>query len=363
MPGIITHHRILTETLAHLKRERHLPPYLRAIEILFNSPAFLNAAFFGALGPDIFDYVPAFKRAAYGSPLSYEMHNGGSVTFISSMISAIGAQGDLNTEWASVQRAYLYGFIAHAIADMVYHPFMFYWSGFPDAYTRREMNHYREQNLIFEYNLDLYFLYHYRIEGYAFNLGDMLPAREGARALRIARPLKSLLLAALREGFPAHCSSALVGRGRPNGADPAGALTLLDAIPAFIRAAYWLKRNRNRRLNATLDRLRRARFLFNDFIVRYPEPRRINNHVLNLHRARWVYPAGARGIHYESVEDLLRIVIDRTASVWERVEMKLRTENRNFSDVIRDLKANNLSGEDGRDYLDMKHKEPVILRV
>jgi len=363
MPGIISHHRLLVETVAHLARERHLPPPLRSVEILLNTPAFKNAAFFGAIGPNIFDYAPGLTRQLYGSPLSYLMHNGGSVTFIAAMLRRIGALGDLNTEWASVQRAYLHGFIAHAVADIVYHPFMFYWSGFPDAFIRREINHYREQNLVFEYNLDLFFLHQYRTDGYAFNLDDMLPLREGRRGLRINRPVKRLILEAFKEGFPDQYRRLFLGRPSGDVDGDANAFTLLDALPSLIRATYWIKRNRNPRLNALLDALRRRTALFNDYLVRYPDPRRINSHVLNLHRQRWVYPAGARGIHYESVEDLMRVVVDRTVDLWARVEAKLRQGNDNYSDVIRDMRTNNLSGEDGKDYLAMKDKEPVRLRV
>ena len=148
MPGIVTHNRILKESILSLSKKEKKSYLLKSIETLFNSPQHMTAGLFGSIGPDIFDFIPRInKRKYYGNDISFYIHNGGADKLIHTMIKTIYDYHDKNTEWAATQRAYLYGFISHIVSDSLFHPFIFYYSGFPDTYTRKEINFFREQNL------------------------------------------------------------------------------------------------------------------------------------------------------------------------------------------------------------------------
>src|SRR5208337_2563253 len=113
------------DTLKNLSKKEKKSHLFKSIEALFTTPVHMSAGLFGAIGPNIFDYIP--KRSGqdlYGSEISFFIHNGGSERLIQSMIKKIYSYRDKNNEWTAVQRAYLYGFISHIIADAIFHPFV-----------------------------------------------------------------------------------------------------------------------------------------------------------------------------------------------------------------------------------------------
>ena len=161
MPGIVTHSRVFNDSLQLLDRKEKRTFLLNSIKALFSDPVHRTAALFGSIGPNIFDYLPFRSRnGTYGNDISFFLHNGGSGPLIQRMTEKIFYYADKNNEWAAAQRAYLYGFISHIITDACFHPFIFYFSGFPSSYTIKEIRFFRLQNLLFQYNLDHYFQFH-----------------------------------------------------------------------------------------------------------------------------------------------------------------------------------------------------------
>ena len=87
MPGIVTHNRILKESILNLSKREKKSYLLKSIETLFNTPRHLTAGLFGSLGPNIFDYIPARnKHNYYGNDISFFIHNGGADKLLHAMI-------------------------------------------------------------------------------------------------------------------------------------------------------------------------------------------------------------------------------------------------------------------------------------
>ncbi len=186
MPGIITHSRLFHESLASLKRVKEATPFGRSLEALFSVPERLRAGYFGSIGPDIFDYLPVTRRDFFGTSLTMQLHSTRLTESLASLLSKTLLVGDFNNEWSATRRAYAYGYVSHLITDAVFHPFVYYWAGFPDNGSRAEIYRYREQLLLFQYNMDLFFQYHYNNQVFDFALEESLPvrpARAGAGAL------------------------------------------------------------------------------------------------------------------------------------------------------------------------------------
>jgi hypothetical protein len=188
----------------------------------------------------------------------------------------------------------------------------------------------------------------------------MLPLKRSGGHRVLEPAVKSLILETVREVYPAQYGR-MIWREHKTG-HASGSLGKLDLVPYSLSWIYRLKRSRNRRLTGVLDRLRRNSFFYSDRMVRYPDPRRINRHVLNLHRERWFYPAGGRGLHYESAEDLFRMSVDRTVEIWEKMESRFYRKEKDLSDVMKMLRANALTGETDKEYADLKIAEPVRLQ-
>ena len=134
MPGLITHFKVLTESVKHLSNRKKKTFLLKSIKSLLSTEEHWKAALFGSMGPNIFDYsLKRNKRSHYGNDISFFLHDGGSTNIITWMLNRISEYEDFNNEWASVQRAYIYGYISHIISDSYLNPYIFYWSGFPDT--------------------------------------------------------------------------------------------------------------------------------------------------------------------------------------------------------------------------------------
>ncbi len=362
MPGIITHSIAFHESIAHINRKKHRTFLSRAIEALFGNPEHLRAGRFGALGPDIFDYNPLKVSRVPGSRLSFALHNGGAITLSSRMLDRIIAMTDFNNEWASVQRAYFYGLVSHLVCDYVFNPFIMYWSGFPSGGGRREMIHFREQNLMFQYNMDVYFEYFYHDRKLRFNIDEMLPEKKKGLAGGIPPALKEFILGSIEEAFPGETKPLVWKKGPEPDTALSRSIGYLDACPRLMRASFRLKRSSNQRVARVLRALRRKNIIYSDFLVRYPEPRKVNRHVMNLHRERWQDPTGAPGVRYESADDLMRLCCDITADIWEKTEGILFGQKRNYTPIIHKLSVNAYTGHPSTGYAGLKVKEPVLLR-
>lgn len=361
MPGIVTHNKLLKETISCLSKKDKKTYLLRSIESLLTSPEHHSAALFGAIGPNIFDYIPLRnKKNYYGNEISFFLHNGGSGKIIQSMIHKIYSYPDKNNEWSAIQRAYLFGFISHIIADTIFHPYIFYYSGFPDNYTRKEIYHYREQNLLFQYNLDNYLQYYdEKLSTYEFNLHEMLPVKKNNFFYSLYTPVKNVILESFKSSYPEIFKKIVIVSYSNNKDDLTGNLSYLDLLPYLIQGAYWLKRRNSRRFANTLRSIRQRNIFYSDFIIRYPMQKRYNKNILNLHRERWENPAGKPGLHYESINNLITLTCEKTIELWEKIESSIYgKENKG---VLGEFDINAYTGDALLSYHDMKIKRPIRL--
>jgi len=361
MPGIITHNKILRESIKHLSERNNKTFLLRSVESLFNSEEFMKAALFGSIGPNIFDYIPLRnKKNYYGNEISFLLHNGSIVDIINQMIEKIYSFNDKNNHWSAIQRAYLYGLISHIVSDSIFHPFVFYFSGFPNNYDKKEIIHFREQNLLFEYNIDNYYLYHEKnSKSFKFSIDDMLPLRKNKRFLSLDPAVKTIILESLNSVHPEMYRRLVWKESGDEDIKYSGSFGYLDLIPYAIKLAYKLKRNNSRRFSNFLREIRRRNYFFSDFIVRYPWKKRVNRNILNLHMGRWQYPSSKKGFRYESINDLLEESCSRIVEIWERIELSLY--GKNDTRIIDKLKNNTYTGEKNTNYHEMKIKSPVRL--
>ncbi len=361
MPGIVTHNHIFKHSVKLLSSRKKRSYILNSLRALFKTSEFYNAALFGSLGPNIFDYIPKRNEKSYfGHNASFFLHDGGLYRFLLDMVNRIYLYKDKNNEWAAMQRAYLYGLISHTVSDTLYHPFMFYWSGFPDSYNRKEINYFREQNLLFTYNLDNYYsTCDDRVE---FKLEEMLPVKMFGKKMRLKEPLKQLILETLSDVYPEIFKDLILKRQPGIKKESTDLITIrcyLDYLPFLIKKTYWLKHTENKKVISILKMVKKRDFFNIDFTTRYPQKRYINNHILNLHREAWKYPSGKPGNHYESVDHLMKTSCEQTVEIWERIEESLWGNN--DTGVLEKFKANMYTGEEGISYYDMKEKNPVKL--
>jgi hypothetical protein len=361
MPGIVTHNRILKESILNLSKREKKSYLLKSIETLFNTPRHLTAALFGSIGPNIFDYIPSRnKHNYYGNDISFFIHNGGADKLLHAMIKTIYGYHDKNTEWAATQRAYLYGFISHIVSDAIFHPFIFYYSGFPDNYTRKEIIFFREQNLLFKYHLDNYFQYHdEKAAQFNFNVNEMLPVTTKRILHHLDTPVLSFLMKTLKQVYPEIYNKLIIVNFDTKDPDNPYPVNYIDLIPYFIKLAYSMKRNNNQRLSNLFRTLRRNNVFYSDFMIRYPTRKKYNKNILNLHRERWENPAGKSGLHYESVHNLLSLSCERTIDLWEKIESSLYARENNT--VLDDFTFNAYTGDVKLSYHDMKFKSPIRL--
>ncbi len=361
MPGIVTHSIILKDTIDLLAKKPKKSYLLKSIEALFRTPEYLSSGLFGSIGPNIFDYIPGGKtKYSYGNDISFFIHNGGSEKIIQSMITHIYSYKDKNTEWAATQRAYLYGFISHIVSDSIFHPFIFYYSGFPSTSSINEIHHFRHQNLLFQYHIDNYLQYHdEKTAGYGFNLDEMLKMKKNRFAYRVEPAVKCLLHDSIKESYPEIHSKIVLLNKKTSDAPCRKTLGYLDLIPYMIKMTYWLKRNESTRLAKLLKALLKKNILFSDFMVQYPKNKKYDKNVVNKHRERWENPAGKPGLHYESVNNLLSASGEQIIRIWEKIESCLYAKE--DMNVMADFKTNTYTGDEKFAYRDMKVSRPIRL--
>ncbi len=365
MPGIITHNRVFIDSINFLKKEKQKSIYAKSIEILFQSESRLKAGLFGAIGPDIFNTIP-FKKISYisGSEISYELHTSKIEKLLKSMLFSLMSNNDQNTEWASIQRSYLYGLLSHLISDSIFHPFIYYWSGFTNSEHKREKTYFREQHLLFENNMDLFFSHTYNEDAYNnkfnFNLNDMMPSVNHKKFKSIEHAIKVFLMDSIKEAYPDIYKRLVFIKDDGDKRWPAS--FIMDFMPFFLQLSYKIKKSRNPQLLKMLNYIKKKNILFSDYFINYPPPSKINTHVLNLHKERWFHPAGTSGLHYESAKDLLHISSAQTAGIWKKIEAMLYDDRKNISKIEKEFKINAITGIFDRDYYSMKVQNPVHLK-
>lgn len=364
MPGIITHSKVFLEALKYARKKKPSSLSLRSIDILFGNDLFLKAGLFGCLGPDIFNYIPLTgHRDFYGSPISYILHSSRLEKSLLFLFQKALLIKDPNNEWNAMRRAYLHGYVSHVITDAVFHPFMFYWTGFPEIRDKRQNNYYREQYLLFTYNMDLYFQHYHDQGGFDISPESLIPMKKTAFGTNgLEAPVKSFLLELLQGVYPEFIRfRVLRWRIEKRGA-AAPDLCILDALPGLITRSYRFKLSASPFMRKLLGRLGRRHLLYPDCITLIPEAKRVNRHVLNLHRERWYYPAGKPSLHYESAEDLFKIAKEKTIGIWDKIESIVYSEKKEIAPVISELIPDAFTGEARKDPAAMKIKHPVRLR-
>jgi hypothetical protein len=366
MPGIITHNKLFKESIALLQKKKKRNYLLRSLQSLFSENERLTAALFGSIGPNIFDYLPKRSRGSFfGSAISFSIHNGLSRKIIESLYDVVFSQKDLNTEWSSMQRAYLYGYVSHMISDSVFHPFVFYFSGFGTPGSKYENSRRREQFLAFEYAMDLYFLLFRNDSGsFRFSIQEMIPLKKHNWFKILSSPVKAIILESLYNDFrDFYKAVTFMDSPDQSGRDPVrwhDIRSHIDAIPYFLSWTYRVKMTRNVSLRDYLVKARRKRLLTSDFTVLYPQIRTFDLHLVNHYRERWQYPAGPTALRYESAENLVQIACDRIVETWERLENSIYSGKRaKLSDLV---VANSYTGVNDQSFSQMKLQNPVMLR-
>ncbi|MFH0976089.1 MAG: zinc dependent phospholipase C family protein [Spirochaetota bacterium] len=364
MPGIITHSRVFYESINFLKKEKHSNIYSKSIEILFKSKNFKKAGLFGALGPNIFAYLP-FKKNNYisGSEISYELHSNQNEKLLKSMLFTLISYKDQNNEWASNQRAYLYGLISHLISDSFFNPYIYYWSGFTTSGNKAEQKYFREQHLLLENNLDVFFSQpfdgDYNKNPYDFNLDDMLPEWEKYGLQQVEHPIKTFLLNSIKEAHPETYNKLIIIKQKDNEILPA--IFIMNLIPIFIKFSFKIKNSRNPQLIKIINYIKKKKLFYSDYLIKYPPSGKLNTHVLNLHKERWFHPTGSSGLHYESVKDLLFISCERIADIWKKIEEILFSKSGDTSKIENELKINAITGVFEKDFNSMNLQNPIHL--
>ncbi len=350
MPGLITHQRIFFESVKSLKKQKHPNYATHLLDIQFTNPLFTSSAMAGLLVPNLFDYIPGKRDIFFGNSIKHLLHSDEGVKIIHYMFSAIVKHSSHEPdEWLYYQKGFFYGYVSHWIVDALFHPFVFYWSGFP-TFKDNRISFYRNQNLLFEYTVDQYMAYFFNSEPFDYNLEAMLPVKGSVQY----KAIKDLIAGAI-----AHTNPSL----KIN--TPLLLYTTLDTFDIAIKSVpfvYMIKKNRSPQF-VKLLRFLEKRF-YSDFLVRYPDGRRINRHILNLHRERWFTPTGEPGLHYESVDDLFRIARDKTVFIWKQLE-ELFTQQDHIS--VQQLStvleySNAYTGKKGFSIDKMTLQNPIRLR-
>lgn len=350
MPGLITHQRIFFESVTSLKKLKHPDHSTHLLDVQFSHPLFMSSALSGLLIPNLFDYLPGKRNIFFGNSIKHFLHSDDGASVIFAMLNTLlnNANHEPN-EWVYYQKGFFYGYISHWVADAIYHPFVFYWAGFP-TYKDNRVSYYRNQHLLFEYTIDQYMAYFYNSEPFDYNLERMVPHKNTI----LYKATKDIFINAIATIKPSITfKPSIIAWLKHDG---------YDIALQCVKPVYSLKKTRNAHLIKILRFLEKR--AYSDFLVRYPDARKINRHILNLHRDRWFNPSGEVGLHYESVDDLFRIVKEKTVTLWKQFEellnLKEMVSPSQFNAVIEF--ANAYTGKKGFSLDGMIHQNPIRLR-
>lgn len=350
MPGLITHQRIFIESLKSLKKQKHPNYATHLLDVQFTNPRFTSSAMAGLLVPNLFDYIPGKRDVFFGNTIKHLLHSDDGLLIIHYMFNAILKYSSHEpNEWLYYQKGFLYGYISHWVVDALFHPFVFYWSGFPTFKDSRISLH-RNQHLLFEYTVDQYMAYFFNFEPFDYNLRAMIPVK-GSLQYKAIKDLIAKAIAHSNASFKINAPLL-----------PYISYDIFDIAIRCVPLVYMIKKTRSPRLIRIL-RFLEKRF-YSDFLVRYPDGRRLNRHILNLHRERWFIPSGESGLHYESVDDLFKIARDKTIFIWKQLE-ELFTQKEHIAlqqiSTIFEL-ANAYTGKKGFSLDKMTLQNPIRLR-
>lgn len=362
MPGIYTHNYIFRRCVENVLKNRSRSYINRSIETLYSTPEHFKAGLFGAIGPNIFDYMHFYRKGnSYGNEIAFALHDRSCTSYLQHMTDIVMKNKDSRNEWSAVQRGYLLGYISHIISDSILHPYIFYSSGFPENMEMGEINYWRRRNLRFQYNIDNYFIYRDESGAIIRSLEEMLPVYTG-RGKKVVWPsIKYLILESLkrenepllRKSFPDLKQKRIDG--------DTGKVKNFDRIPLWISLCYKIKRTENSKWINIIDKLADNPLTYSDFLIRYPLPKRVDEDALNIHQGRWQYPALQRGFRYESVLHLIKFSIEQIVGVWELIEPAIyETKTLDINEIIG---LSSYTGEKGVFFNEMKIKDPVRLKV
>lgn len=362
MPGIYTHNYIFRKSVENILKTRNRSYISRSIETLYSTPEHFKAGLFGAIGPNIFDYMNIRQKdESYAHEITFALHDKGCIPFLQQMTGIVMNNRDSRNEWSTVQRAYLLGYLSHVIADSILHPYIFYSSGFPDKMEMRQISYYRKMNLRFQYNIDNYFLYRDDSGPVIKYVDEMIPVNI-VKGKRIIWPsIKYLILESLKRGDEPLFSKHFADIKQKKIDGDTGKVKYFDRIPSGISLSYKIKRTENQRWINAIDKLCENPLTYSDFFVRYPSPKRVDEDALNIHQGRWQYPATQRGFRYESVIHLVRIAIEQVVRIWELAETAVYENKSSYLDELDFSSA--YTGEKGVFFDEMKIKDPVKLKV
>ncbi len=362
MPGIYTHNVIFRKALERAEKNTKNGPLYKSITSFFSSESHLKSGLFGSIGPNIFDYMDYLSgKSSYGNDISFYLHNYGHVTFPLKLLNVIYEGRDIRSEWSSDQKAYLMGYVSHLIGDSVLHPYVFYCSGIPGLNTGKSGRTAREKNLLFQYNIDNYYLYKDEAtSAWELKIENMLPVTGNVKSSSVQTPVKVLILRALAkenpELFNVHFKK--LSEGEIDG--DISTVPGFDRIPERIMFAYRIKRLQESRTSKAAAKLKGMNIVQSDFLVKYPPARRVDLDAINLHKGKWQFPCVDKKIRYESVPQLVDMAAEQILEAWLEIET-IFYGNMNVN-VAQFLEKNPYTGIEGSRFEDMDTQDPVKLK-
>jgi len=362
MPGIYTHNYIFRKAFENIAKNKNRFFLNKTLEALFSTREYFKAGLFGAIGPNVFDYMEIIRKGnRYCHEISFALHDKNSKTYLQHMINIATGNKDTRSEWASLQRAYLLGYISHLISDAFIHPYIFFSSSFPATMQRDEIHYHRIRNLRFQYNIDNYFLYRDEAGQIINSIDEMLPIYTMKNKKIVWPAIKYLILESLKRDNESLFKKYFKDIKDKKIDGDIIYVRNFDKIPKRILDCYKIKRTDNQKQINIIDRLCNNKLIYSDFLIRYPAAKRVDEDAMNIHQGRWQYPALQRGFKYESVLHLVKSSIDQITKIWENF-IQADYDNKPF-EIDEILSLNLYTGENDVFFKDMKTKDPVKLKV
>jgi hypothetical protein len=343
MPGPVTHTCIVKRILDTLRNTRHKNRFLRSLESLFSEEERVRSCMTGALGPDIFHYVPAGGLRG----VERDLHGVSAERFFEPVLDYLGNNNELMDNWSANSRAFLYGALCHGIADTIFHPFIYYWSGIPFQGKGKILSSVRRKNLLMMYTID-----NYLASNYPEEMKGLCEPR------KVVKEIHPAVVHTIEEGlinaFPDSSISRWVERSRRWSLLP-GPLRVARRVQRGIMSLKHLSIEKGRKILLFLDQKTGM-----EMFVIYPDARRINSDILNHHAEGWKNPSGNGGLRYETVDNLIQKAVEGTLEVWESLEEAFMKGNR--PDYPARLAMNWYTGEENIEPADLKVSEPRKVR-
>ncbi len=361
MAGIYTHNVLFRKTLNLVRNNVKQGPIYKSIESFFASDQYLRAGLFGALGPDIFDYMdPILGKRTFGSEVSFYLHDRAHMSIPKRMVQILYEGNDPRGTWSALQKAYLMGYVSHLIGDALVHPYVFFKSGIPSQGRGLKGSMNRNSFLLFLYNIDNYFLYkdeetskwNLKVEDMFCLTGDKKPILRNAIKVLILKALKLENEDLFNRRFKKLSERKIDG--------DLGRVPSLERVHERISLISDLKRSGETMKFKAISKSEALGLLRTDFSIPYPPKKRADIDALNIHMGPWQFPCADKKIRYESVPRLLNLAAEKTLSAWLEIEsMVYGNEKVNIEPF---LTLNPYTGLEGHHFSEMNHAEPVKLR-